>query len=67
MFRYRYPVEAGGRNSRGQGRAGGREAVIDISAANEVRTWGAGSPDGQGDKVWQGLPAPLCLLGHPFD
>ena len=65
MFRYRYPVEAEGRNSRGLGR--GREAVIDISAASEVLSLGAGNPDGQGDGVWQGLPAHLCLLGHPFD
>ena len=35
------------------------------------RWWGAGlwvkQSDWQGDMVWHGLPASLCLLGHPFD
>ncbi|WP_333817100.1 hypothetical protein [Tabrizicola sp.] len=41
--------------------------VIAVFVAKEVLNWGAGCPDGQGDRVWLGLPAHLCLLGHPFD
>ncbi|MGX0977325.1 hypothetical protein ACSSVY_003058 [Roseovarius sp. MBR-51] len=38
-----------------------------ILAASGVLGLGSGSPDWQDDRVWHGLPAHLCLLGHPFD
>jgi len=41
--------------------------LIAVFAAREVLNWGSDSPDRQGDKYWHGLPAHLCLLGHPFD
>ena len=46
---------------------GGREPVIDTCAAGGVLGFGSNSPDWQGDMVWHGFPASLCLLGHPFD
>ena len=46
---------------------GWQRLVIAVSAAREVLNWGSGCSDGQGDRIWHGLPALLCLLGHPFD
>ena len=46
---------------------GGQKPVIDSCAAGGVLGFGSNSPDWQGDMVWHGLPASLCLLGHPFD
>ena len=44
-----------------------RQWMIVNFAARGVLGLGSGSPDWQGDRVWHGLPAYLCLLGHPFD
>jgi len=41
--------------------------MIVIFAVRGVLGLGSGSPDGQGDRVWHGLPVPLWLLGRPFD
>ena len=46
---------------------GWQRMVIAVVAAKEVLDWGSGCPDEQCDRVWHGLPAHLCLLGHPFD
>ena len=35
--------------------------------AKEMLNWGSGCPDWSGDEFWHGLPAHLCLPGHPFD
>jgi|GEM_PF-2667728 len=41
--------------------------VIVIFAASGVLGMGSSNPDWQNDRVWYVLPAPLCLLCHPFD
>jgi hypothetical protein len=46
---------------------GWQRLVIAVVVASEVLNWGSGFSDGQGDRVWHGLPAHLWLLGHPFD
>ena len=38
-----------------------------LVAGMEVLDWGSSSPDWPGDEFWHGLPAHLCLPGHPFD
>ena len=46
---------------------GAPQSTGTIFAASGVLGLGSGSPDWQDDRIWHGLLAHLCRLGHPFD
>lgn len=46
---------------------GWQRLLITVFAARKVLAWGSSSPGWQSDEFWHGLPAHLCLPGHPFD
>jgi len=41
--------------------------IVTFVTAREVQGLGSDKFDWQGDRVWHGLPVPLCPLGPSFD